>query len=101
MYLPGPAIRNDYTPKGLVEEVQYPGSVPGPSFRRMIVYLPPDYYRTGRHYPVLYLLHGARGYETSWYLPHSSGEYQLSWGAFVPLERYQPLPLATGPEIHI
>ena len=59
MYLPGPAIRNDYTPKGLVEEVQYPGSVPGPSFRRMIVYLPPDYYRTGRRYPVLYLLHGA------------------------------------------
>ena len=66
MYLPGPAIRNDYTPKGLVEEVQYPGSVPGPAFRRMIVYLPSDYYTSGRRYPVLYLLHGARGYETSW-----------------------------------
>lgn len=66
MYLPGPAIRDGYTPMGWVEEVQYPGSVPGPTFRRMIVYLPPDYHRTERRYPVLYLLHGARGYETSW-----------------------------------
>jgi len=66
MYLPGPAIRDGYTPAGVVEEVQYPGSVPGPTFRRMIVYLPPDYYHTSRRYPVLYLLHGARGYETSW-----------------------------------
>jgi enterochelin esterase family protein len=32
----------------------------------MIVYLPSDYYSSGRRYPVLYLLHGARGYETSW-----------------------------------
>ena len=65
-YLPGPAIRDGYSPQGIVEEVQYAGSVPGPSFRRMIVYLPADYYRSDRRYPVLYLLHGARGYETSW-----------------------------------
>jgi enterochelin esterase family protein len=32
----------------------------------MIVYLPSDYHHTQRRYPVLYLLHGARGYETSW-----------------------------------
>lgn len=32
----------------------------------MIVYLPADYYDTDRRYPVLYLLHGARGYETTW-----------------------------------
>ncbi len=65
-YLPGPAIREGYTPQGLVEEVQYPSSVPGPTFRRMIVYLPADYYGSDRRYPVFYLLHGARGYETSW-----------------------------------
>ena len=65
-YLPGPAIRADYTPKGLVEEVQQPCSVPGPTSRRMIVYLPADYYQTTQRYPVFYLLHGARGYETSW-----------------------------------
>jgi enterochelin esterase family protein len=65
-YLPGPAIRADYTPKGIVEEVVQPCSVPGPENRRIIVYLPADYYETGQRYPVLYLLHGARGYETSW-----------------------------------
>ena len=65
-YLPGPAIRADYTPKGIVEEVVQPCSVPGPTTRRIIVYLPADYYGTGQRYPVLYLLHGARGYETSW-----------------------------------
>jgi enterochelin esterase family protein len=40
--------------------------VPGPTRRRMLVYLPKDYYENQRRYPVFYLLHGARGYETSW-----------------------------------
>ena len=66
-YLPGPAVRADYRPQGLVEEVLQPCSVPGPTYRRMIVYLPADYYRDrSRRYPVFYLLHGARGYEASW-----------------------------------
>lgn len=64
-YLAGPAIR-DYQPENLVEEHLYPCSVPGPENRRMIVYLPRDYYESGINYPVLYLLHGARGYETAW-----------------------------------
>lgn len=64
-YRPGPAIR-DYQPENIVEEVQYPCSVTGPTFRRMIVYLPKDYYQSDERYPVIYLLHGARGYETSW-----------------------------------
>lgn len=34
--------------------------------RRMLVYLPPGYDTTSRRYPVLYMLHGARGNETSW-----------------------------------
>ena len=66
-YYPGPAIRpQEYVPQNLVEEVVQPCSVTGPANRRMIVYLPKDYYSSGKRYPVIYLLHGARGYETSW-----------------------------------
>ena len=65
-YLPGPAIRADYTPRGIVEEHYHPCSVKGPTQRHLIAYLPADYYESTQRYPVLYLLHGARGYETSW-----------------------------------
>lgn len=65
-YVPGPAIREDYKPQGIVEETVQPCSVPGPTERRIIAYLPADYYQSSERYPVLYLLHGARGYETSW-----------------------------------
>ena len=65
-YLPGPAIRADYTPQGIVEEHYHPCSVKGPTQRHLIAYLPADYYESTQRYPVLYLLHGARGYETSW-----------------------------------
>lgn len=66
-YRPGPAIRpGEYAPRGIVEEHNYKCSVPGPTERHLIVYLPADYYTSGKDYPVFYLLHGARGYETSW-----------------------------------
>ncbi|MBO4263802.1 MAG: hypothetical protein J5871_03890 [Bacteroidales bacterium] len=52
--------------RGRVEAVRYPCSVPGPHWRRMIVYLPEGYDTSSCRYPVMYLLHGARGYETSW-----------------------------------
>lgn len=55
-----------YTPEGIVETKIYRCSVPGPDYRRMVVYLPADYYSTDKRYPVFYLFHGARGYETSW-----------------------------------
>ena len=56
-----------YRPKGIVESRTYRSSVEGPSERRMIVYLPEDYYReNGKSYPVIYLFHGARGNESSW-----------------------------------
>ncbi|MBO6169966.1 MAG: esterase family protein [Bacteroidales bacterium] len=52
---------------GIVEVVSYPSSEPRLSERRMVVYLPPEYYADSlRSYPVLYLLHGARGNEVSW-----------------------------------
>ena len=61
-----PTIGNGYSPKGILEECVYECSVDGPSERRMLVYLPTEYYDTTSCYPVFYLLHGARGNETSW-----------------------------------
>jgi len=46
--------------------VTYPSSEPGLSERRMYVYLPEAYDANLDRYPVLYMLHGARGDETSW-----------------------------------
>ena len=65
-YYAGKPVSGEYQPQGIVEEVSYRSSVPGPTQRRMIVYLPSDYYQSEESYPVVYLLHGARGYETSW-----------------------------------
>ncbi len=66
-YYAGAPKQEGYSPAGTVKEVYYGCSVPGPSYRRMIVYLPPGYDSFGsRRYPVMYLLHGARGHETSW-----------------------------------
>lgn len=52
---------------GIIEAVTYDCSEPNLSKRRMVVYLPADYYADSlRHYPVMYLLHGARGNEVTW-----------------------------------
>lgn len=51
---------------GRIEEVFYDcSSFPGPHQRRMLVYLPEGYDGV-KKFPVIYLLHGARGNETSW-----------------------------------
>lgn len=56
-----------YHPKGTLMEVVHRTSAKGPSHRRMMVYLPEGYESSAdRRYPVLYLLHGARGNETGW-----------------------------------
>ena len=48
--------------EGIIEAVDYPSSEPQLTGRRMVVYLPADYYQdTLRRYPVFYLFHGARG----------------------------------------
>ncbi|MCQ2185993.1 MAG: hypothetical protein MJY92_04640 [Bacteroidales bacterium] len=54
--------------EGILEERFYKTSIKGPSQRRMLVYLPADYYSSDKRYPVVYLLHGARGNETAWIL---------------------------------
>lgn len=52
---------------GSIRTVTYPAREKRISERRMVVYLPASYDREpGRRYPVLYLLHGARGNETTW-----------------------------------
>jgi enterochelin esterase family protein len=57
-----PGLRYD----GILEECFHDCSVEGPAQRRMYVYLPEGYYESDERYPVLYLLHGARGNELSW-----------------------------------
>lgn len=55
-----------HAPLGILEDAYHPCSVPGPSVRRLLVYLPADYYSSGKSYPTVYMLHGARGNESSW-----------------------------------
>lgn len=61
-----PVVDSRIKYKGILEECMYDCSVKGPGQRRMFVYLPGDYYENDTRYPVLYLLHGARGNELSW-----------------------------------
>lgn len=61
-----PQPNSGYNHDGILEQCFYKCSVDGPSERRMYVYLPADYYESAECYPVLYLLHGARGNELSW-----------------------------------
>ena len=62
-------IANDYmvkdVPHGKVSYEWYKSSLPNLPQRRMTVYTPAGY-TTSKKYPVLYLLHGTGGDETSW-----------------------------------
>lgn len=54
-------------PHGHIDKVWYPSTLNGMSQRRMFVYTPPGYIADeASSYPVLYLLHGSGGDETSW-----------------------------------
>lgn len=59
-------LKTGYEGKGILETVICKSSQPELSERRMFVYLPEDYYNSTESYPVMYLLHGARGTEVSW-----------------------------------
>ena len=59
-------MKTEYVGKGTLETVLCKSSQPGLRERRMFVYLPENYHDTELCYPVLYLLHGARGTESSW-----------------------------------
>lgn len=67
------AMPQEYAPlksvpdwKGTLETVICKSSQPGLGERRMFVYLPENYHESDESYPVMYLLHGARGTEASW-----------------------------------
>lgn len=59
-------ISEKFHPEGTLKQVLCESSVPGPSARKVLVYLPSGYYDNNDEYPVVYLFHGARGNETSW-----------------------------------
>lgn len=61
-----PVIDDSIGYEGILEECMHDCSVAGPERRRMYVYLPKDYYNNDDRFPVLYMLHGARGNELSW-----------------------------------
>ncbi len=61
-----PTVSSHIRHEGILEECFHDCSVEGPQKRRMLVYLPKDYYQSSDRFPVLYLLHGARGNELSW-----------------------------------
>lgn len=61
-----PQLSTSVEYEGILEEQVCKCSVDGPTERRMLVYLPKTYYSSDKSYPVLYLLHGARGNELSW-----------------------------------
>lgn len=51
---------------GILESHMYGCSTPGPTQRRLLVYLPEGYYESDARFPVIYMLHGANGNEESW-----------------------------------
>lgn len=61
-----PQLSTNLEYDGILEECTYRCSVEELTERRMLVYLPREYYKSNESYPVLYLLHGARGNELSW-----------------------------------
>ncbi len=53
--------------EGTIKAITYKSSEPRVSFRRFVAYLPKGYGNVpGKRYPVMYLLHGARGNEVTW-----------------------------------
>ena len=61
-----PEMTQPYRPAGTLVETFHSCSVPGPTQRRLLIYLPEGYYDSDARYPVAYFNHGARGNETSW-----------------------------------
>jgi putative tributyrin esterase len=59
--------------------------------RNVLVYLPPDYCHTARHYPILYLLHGGCGTELDWFL---RGRVHTTLDRLILAGRIQPLVVA-------
>ena len=61
-----PVPKVQYAAEGTLQEVFFPSSEPGMTSRHAYVYLPKEYSQSSERFPVLYLLHGARGNECVW-----------------------------------
>ena len=68
--------------------------------RNVLVYLPPDYLRTRKRYPILYLLHGGCGTEMDWFLRgrvHTTLDRLIRAGQIRPLVVAMPNDGLYGP----
>ena len=68
LILPGPLTQLydvQKVPHGVLSAVWYPSPTTGMD-RRMEIYTPPGYEKSGKKYPVLYLFHGGGGDEEGW-----------------------------------
>lgn len=64
--IPGSYYLDEAIPHGTLTAHWYDSSIPSMPRRRLMVYTPAGYQQGGQRYPVLYLLHGSGGDETSW-----------------------------------
>lgn len=61
-----PDYSGEYTPHGELRSVSCGSSGDDVTQRRILVYLPSEYSDSTMRFPVLYMLHGARGNELAW-----------------------------------
>lgn len=59
--------------------------------RNAVIYLPPDYFRTRKTYPILYLLHGGMGTELDWLL---RGKVHMTLDRLIVAQTIQPMIVA-------
>lgn len=86
--------------RGTVETVEYRSSALGTE-RRLVVYTPPGYEEGRDGYPVLYLLHGAGGNETTWTergMAHVILDNLIAEGTLEPLVVVMPFGYASARE---
>ena len=83
-------------PHGTVHEVSYRSTALGTD-REVVVYTPPGYEASSDRYPVLYLLHGAGGIQTTWTergRAHVILDNMIADGALAPLVVVMPFGYA-------
>jgi enterochelin esterase-like enzyme len=105
VFVPGPAA--DYmadasVSHGDVATVRYSSKLTH-SERRMQVYTPPGYGRDNRKYPVLYILHGAGGNDTDWFVNMRANfilDNLIAQGKAVPMIVVSP-DTVVGPEPNV
>ena len=89
-FVPGPDagfMASTSVPHGAIASLWYHSAL-SDSERRLHIYTPPDYGRSDRAYPVLYLLHGGGGNDSDWSIKGRAGlilDNLLSEGKITPM----------------